>query len=279
MDGESFGRWIESHGLDCRAMQRRLTDEGSVESFDQTKHGPTTQNRRKIIFEYLLKMCGYFFTVVDNMLESFLSNPRLVLKRKSQRSMRQSLTRHGKNEMTTAILLAAKSGSTSAMSDLLVNTQRYASCVVYRFLGTKFQRFVDVEDLTQEVLIQVATTVADSTVQDYDQFCAWVAMVARNVVYKAVRKMKATKRQLHKVGSMAEGVDVLGNSVDPSDEVAIREELAAIMELAAGRGQYVHKVVTLISHGHKPEEIAAELNVTRDAVYSVMKRFRSTVCA
>jgi DNA-directed RNA polymerase specialized sigma24 family protein len=193
--------------------------------------------------------------------------------------MRLSLIRHGKNEMTTAILLAAKSGNVSAMSDLLVNTQRYASCVVYRFLGTKFQRFVDVDDLTQEVLIQIATTVADSTVVDYDQYCAWVAMVARNVVYKSVRKMKAAKRQLHKVGSMAEGVDVLGSTVDPSDEASIREELASIMELAAGRGQYVHKVVTMISEGYKADEIASELDVTRESIYGVIKRFRSTVCA
>jgi RNA polymerase sigma factor (sigma-70 family) len=184
-----------------------------------------------------------------------------------------------KNKMTTAILSAAKSGSVSGMSDLLVNTQRYAASVVYRFLGTKFQRFVDVEDLTQEVLIQIATTVADSTVEEWDQYTAWVAAVARNVVYKQVAKMKTKKRQLHKTGSMAEGVDVLGSTVDPSDEASIREELAAIMELAAGRGEYVQKVVTMISHGHKPEDIAAELNVTREAVYGVIKRFRQAVCS
>jgi RNA polymerase sigma factor (sigma-70 family) len=185
-----------------------------------------------------------------------------------------------KTKMTTAILLAAKSGSVSAMSDLLVNTQRYASCVVYRFLGTKFQRFVDVEDLTQEVLIQIATTVADSTVADWDDYCSWVCTVARNVVYKSVRSMKAAKRQLHKVGSMAEGVDVLGGTVDPSHEASMREELKFIMEQAAGRGQYVQKVVELISIGTDPREIAEQLGVSRDAVYSTLKRFRrATVCA
>lgn len=71
--------------------------------------------------------------------------------------------------MTTAILLAAKSGSASAMSDLLVNTQRYASSICYALLGSKWKRFIDTEDMTQEVMIQLHNTLGLCEAEDWDE--------------------------------------------------------------------------------------------------------------
>lgn len=72
MEQASVGRRSEPHGLDGAAMQRRFIRKGSVWSLDQTGDRKTQENRRKIIFDNLIKMCGYFFTVVDNIVRILL---------------------------------------------------------------------------------------------------------------------------------------------------------------------------------------------------------------
>lgn len=197
--------------------------------------------------------------------------------------------------MTTAILLAAKSGLASAMSDLLVNTQRYASSICYALLGSKWKRFIDTEDMTQEVMIQLHNTLGLCKAEDWDEYLKWVAIVSRNVVYHELVKMKATKRQLDKVTSMADGFDAMGQTESP-DQIVIRNEeesrhkeicdarLQRVMERAAGLSPVSKKIVTLLMEGLTQEQVASELNkqgmnLTRNAISGHMHRLKKTFAA
>ena len=97
-------------------------------------------------------------------------------------------------------------------------------------------------------------------------------MVSRNRVYRCVEFMKADKRLLDRIGSMCDDYDLIGNTVDPSDDAASREELKKVMQLAEQQGEYVHRIIYMQSTGWIPADIATEMKTSREAVNGVAKR-------
>lgn len=119
--------------------------------------------------------------------------------------------------------------------------------------------------------------------------------MSRNVVYHELVKMKATKRQLDKVTSMADGFDAMGQTESP-DQIVIRNEeesrqkeicdarLQRVMERAAGLSPVSKKIVTLLMEGLTQEQVASELNkqgmnLTRNAISGHMHRLKKTFAA
>ena len=176
--------------------------------------------------------------------------------------------------MTTSTLIAAKSGNVSELNALLMETRSYAIAVVSKFLGTKYSARIDAEDVSQIVLTQVARDLATCNATDMASYFGWVRLVARNCVYKEVEKIKAAKRSADRTHVIGDDFQVTGRTQTPVEILESREQLAAVMALAAGVSDLTKNVVVLLGEGNDSAAIADQLGITVSAVYGVVKRFR-----
>jgi RNA polymerase sigma factor (sigma-70 family) len=177
------------------------------------------------------------------------------------------------------IVLSAKTGSASALSQLLVMSDRYVRSVVTRYLGTRYQSQVDVDDVTQDCLISIARDVASSSAQDWDSYKGWLATVARNTTYKAITKIKAARRGADKQESAPEGFVAAGCEATPDKTLADRETIDAIYAEADSIGGNTSQAIRMVAAGYTSREISEALGITDMAVAGLLKRLRRKVAS
>lgn len=182
--------------------------------------------------------------------------------------------------MNDQILFAAKSGNTSALNQLLVASERYAKCVIRGFLGVKYASKLDVEDVSQIVLVQVARDVATCSASDWSGYLGWLSHVCRNSTYKEVEKLQALKRRADAGPSNSgEGGDVAGNILPPDHYLIAEETREQLFLLAAGVNEHGQFVLDGMLGGMSSSEIASELGVDVSVVYLTTRRIKERVQA
>lgn len=173
------------------------------------------------------------------------------------------------------VLLAAKSGSVSAINELVAATERYVRTIIAGYLGSKYAHRVDVDDVCQEVLLKCATDVARSNATDWSAYLGWAATVARHTTYNAVRHVKRKKDSADETVAMGEFQISKGST--PDDIVIAREQAERFMQIAAEMGENTRVVADMLMQGAKVAEISAVTGLTTNAVSCLAYRYRSAI--
>lgn len=175
------------------------------------------------------------------------------------------------------VLMAAQSGSVSAINQLLVESERYVRSIVSNYLGTKYANRVDIDDVCQEVLLKVATDVARCRATDWKAYLGWLASVARNTTYSTVRYVKRKKDSADETVTIGEYELPKG---DTPDEIAVATEQAArFLQLADQMGERTKIVAEMLMAGASIQEISESTGLTHNAISCVAYRYRTAVAA
>lgn len=175
------------------------------------------------------------------------------------------------------VLAAAKSGSVSAINELLVASERYIRVVVNNLLGTKYAARIDADDVCQEVLIKVATGVAHCRAEDWQGYLGWLSFVARNATYTCVRSVKCKKQSADETVSLGEWDVAKGDS--PEELAVAKEQAERFNKLASEMGEVTERVVEMLLDGDKVSEISAKTGLSANAVSCIAYRYRSAVAS
>ncbi len=180
--------------------------------------------------------------------------------------------------MNNEVLNSAKLGNASALNQLLIASERYAKSVIRSFLGNKYAAKLDVEDVSQIVLAQVARDVATCSAQDWASYLGWLSFVCRNTTYKEVEKLQALKRKADSAPSNSEDrPDIAGNTSTPDEYMIAEETRAQLLKLAAGVNEHGEYVLNGMLGGQSSSEIASELGVDVSLVYLTTRRIKERV--
>lgn len=201
--------------------------------------------------------------------------------------------------MSNTVLESAKQGSVEALNELVGLVQGYVAYVLRVKLGPGAG--LDVEDLTQDVLLKLVENLPKFRGDNYDAFLGWASRICANTICKAIEKKRALKRggavqtvsinrpwlnnaseQTHSRGGWVEDRKEVEASllIETDGEVAERADFVkgklrdTRKYLAGHKGSRVRDVVGMMLDGATVEEVAERLAVSVGVVQSAVKRFR-----
>jgi RNA polymerase sigma factor (sigma-70 family) len=177
--------------------------------------------------------------------------------------------------MNDFLLQEAKSGSASALNQLLIQSERYATSVVNGFLGNRYSAKIGVEDVVQEVLIKVATGVATCNAQTFQSYLGWLSFVARNETYKQIERIKAKKRTMDLGDGRLVDREAKGTESSPEQNIVAHETQQVLLTAASQLSPLTYEVARRLLEGMRPLEIAEDLGVRVTLVYRIVKSFKS----
>src|SRR5690348_2854643 len=127
------------------------------------------------------------------------------------------------------IVSAALDGDRQAESRML-KSLRPGVLAVLRYGA--FNRWIDVEDLTQETLQIVAERMRSRTIDDPRRVFAFAAATARNLALNAARKMlrQQTVVDSELVDELAQNLEMEQSDLSESDDRQLAEAVAALLE-------------------------------------------------
>ena len=174
-----------------------------------------------------------------------------------------------KNDM----LESAKTGCVESINRLLQQSQRYVATIISLQLNAEMTRRLGVEDLTQDVCFRIVRDLRQCRADSWDAYLGWVRRVTVNHIIRSIEGANAQKRS-GQVARIDCEFDMADQRPGPCAIIESRETYAAVMRMAAGKGERTRRVVEMLSSGHKTAEIASAMQQTHCAISSVMKRFR-----
>ena len=134
---------------------------------------------------------------------------------RKDKSTKSNLPYDGSKDPDLALVALAKSGQTSAISQLMENYQNRVFGVCYRMVNN----YEDAADLTQECLIRVFTHL--NRFDGRSAFSTWVIRIAMNVSLSHLRK-----RRRRETASSAHNHSHNHHSVDHQNESAIAGKIS-----------------------------------------------------
>lgn len=177
--------------------------------------------------------------------------------------------------MSYELVVDARANTGYAMVDLLSKITPDVGGIVYHYLGEKYGHRLDVDDVVQEVLFQVARDIASCEAKDWKEFMCWVFFICRNCTYKAVELIKLGKSPADKTQAIGDSWEAASNrTATPEQAALLREDMEAIMALAAEISSNGPRICELLAEGWTPNEIAAELGITATEVYGLRRSLK-----
>jgi len=173
------------------------------------------------------------------------------------------------------LILRVRSGEREAFERLY---ERYVGRV-YRFVGTRLHNRADVEETTQEVFVNVFSSLGSFRAEA--PFAAWVLGVARHTIAGRFKKkhhpMVALETDEHGELDADAGVQ----ETTPLDFYELRERIRHLEELAERALTPEQRQLFRLHHlEHRPiAEVAAILEKSEDAVKSNLYRVRKVLLA
>lgn len=142
------------------------------------------------------------------------------------------------------------------------------------------QGSLDRDDLIQDAMLTVARDLHNCQAKSEAQFAVWLRAVAKNKVIEVRRKANVPKR-VPEGGVVTLACTPVSSCPDPSQVIIAREAMegveSVIQSMRPRARKRVAKIVKLASEGYSHPEIASLTDSTSQAVYGVLKRFRSTL--
>ena len=171
------------------------------------------------------------------------------------------------------LMLRARAGDGDAFAELVRAYSRLVVFYFYRRLGS----YAEAEDLAQELFLRLYR--ARGRYEPKSRFVTWLLCVARNISRNAVRD-----RQRHKVVRLGTSSDTgeVNGVTDPRDSPTWRlerSELRGVVRTAVAKlNRRQRAAIELYQfHGHTLAEVATALDVTPEAVKSLLSRARSNL--
>ncbi|RYY55085.1 MAG: RNA polymerase sigma-70 factor [Chitinophagaceae bacterium] len=173
-----------------------------------------------------------------------------------------------------ALLKRVANGDESAFSELFYRYQQQVGALVYRLTLSRTLT----EEITQDVFLKLWTSRAD--LNGMDNLAAWLNTVAKNHALNCLRKLvneKTQQKNWEKSGSVI--ADVMQQQQAFDESGYLREEQFQLINQAVEQLPPQQKKVFLLSRYRKLkyEEIATELNLSRETVKSYLKLATSSI--
>lgn len=133
------------------------------------------------------------------------------------------------------------------------------------------------DDLRQEILLAVWKSVSQFT---YDaekaSFRAWLSQICRN---KIIDFLRSPKNRVENNESLDDCLTTIESQLDAiiEEEWCVYIGQKAFEEVKEEFTEKVFKCYELFQKGHKPEEIAQDLNVSESSVYVYSKRVKDAM--
>lgn len=189
--------------------------------------------------------------------------------------------------MNDDLLRKAKAGSAAALNELLSYSQRYAFAVIKGFLGRRFQAKLDIDDIVQNTLIEVAMSLSDRCKADnYHAYLRWLSCVARNATYKEIERLTSKKRVGGLDAKPVRSLECLAkmrcvflpgeSSHEPNTEnnFFLQEAADHLLDIACQDGPKTRDAMRMIMDGAKFQTIATRLGISRQTIYRMTSRVR-----
>jgi len=174
------------------------------------------------------------------------------------------------------LILRVRSGDQEAFEQLY---ERYVGRV-YRFVETRLNNRADVEETTQEVFVNVFTSLGSFRAEA--PFAAWVLGVARHTIAGRFKKKQHPTIPLEtdengELDALAEAAQ----ETTPLDSYELRERIRQLEDLAERALSPEQRQLFRLHHlEHRPiAEVAAILEKSVDAVKSNLYRVRKVLLA
>jgi RNA polymerase sigma-70 factor, ECF subfamily len=185
-----------------------------------------------------------------------------------------SPTRHVSDEQ---LILRVRSGEREAFDHLY---ERYVGRV-YRFVENRLNNRADVEETTQEVFVNVFSSLA--TFRAEAPFAAWVLGVARHTIAGRFKKKHhpTVPLETDEHGELDAIADARVQETTPLDFYELSERIRQLAKAAEHELSPEQQQLVRLHHlEHRPiSEVAAMLDKSEDAVKSNLYRVRKVLLA
>ncbi|MGH9827816.1 MAG: RNA polymerase sigma factor [Blastocatellia bacterium] len=192
-------------------------------------------------------------------------------------------TQMDKLTSTHDIVRRVKDGDRDAFSDLFAKYRNRLAVVVHFRLGQDLRRFVDVDDVLQEALLEAYKDIEKFEYRGPGAFMNWLARIADHVIADLARSQGRAKRAAEVVRFRSEGNPEGPEPVDsitPSRIFRENEELAQLIaKLNKLPEDYRIAIVLAKIEGVTTRELAERLGKSSEAaallLHRAIKRFRT----
>lgn len=190
------------------------------------------------------------------------------------RNRRQRAVAGGAAADTGTLVHQAQAGDPDALSALIERCRRS----IARGLAAAgyTNAFVDYEDAQQDALATIVERFPQS--DDVASPCGWMHTVARNKAIARTRSKEVRRRGTERLIRQTTAADVTTADDYADDAVLPPDQLAALV-LGGLRPEYRDVVVAYHLEEKSVAEIAAELHIAQDTVYTRLRRARKAMLA
>jgi RNA polymerase sigma-70 factor (ECF subfamily) len=182
-----------------------------------------------------------------------------------------------------ALLDKARTGSETALGDLLASFSRYLTLLARVQIGRRLQGKVDADDLVQETFLEVHRQIANFRGTTQAEFLAWVRKILAGQLALTIRRYLGTKgrdatleRELAvQLDQSSEVLDrgLVASQSTPSQQVSRREQGVLLAESLDKLPKDYREVIILRHLEDLPlVEVARRMDRTEDSVQKLWVR-------